>query len=246
MFHKRGAYAGRALARVVRNFDDGDGRIDKQELAVGLRSYLGFEMDKQDFDHVWAYFDTDDSGDISVDEFLTGIRGNLNHRRMKAVTEAYEKLDRDSSGDISLNEIESHYDVTHHPKVMSGEWSRKEALEDFLKQWDANADASVSKEEFIDFFKDVSLGIDENEDFIKCMRNIFPTLAPPVDTTWVTPREDGFVGEIVTRTPEKSSKVLTPKEVRERAADIDAVRNIKTPTTGQRSSSRGGGQVEAD
>ena len=78
------------MARVVRNFDDGDGFIDKDELMIGLRNYLGFEMDKQDFEYVWHYFDTNRSGDISVDEFLTGIRGNLNHVRMKAVTEVEE------------------------------------------------------------------------------------------------------------------------------------------------------------
>merc|ERR1712230_161340 len=57
VFHKRGAYAGRALARVIRNFDDGDGNINREELKHGLRNYLGFEMDEQDFGHVWDYFD---------------------------------------------------------------------------------------------------------------------------------------------------------------------------------------------
>ena len=122
------------MARVVRNFDDGDGQIDKDELRVGLKNYLGkpsirvrvrvrvrvmvglknylcshrekgikltfnpltlnpltlnplgFEMEKQNFDHVWEYFDDDKSGHISVAEFLHGIRGNLNKKRLLTLT----------------------------------------------------------------------------------------------------------------------------------------------------------------
>ena len=148
-----------------------------------------------------------------------------------------------------MTEIEALYDVTHHPKVVSGEWSRREALHDFLQQWDANTDGTVTREEFIDYFKDISLGIEDNAQFIECIRNIFPTLAPP---PLPTPRVDGDPLGRPGRTPDPaaegklarearrssqgsaSRKVPTPKEVAERAADIDMVRNIKTPSTAQR------------
>lgn len=167
------------MARVIRNFDDGDGNISKDELQHGLRSYLGFGMDDQDFSHVWDYFDKDGSGAISVAEFLHGIRGNLNNRRLNAVLEAFEKIDRDSTGQISMNEIEALYDVSHHPKVLTGEWSRKDALADFLQQWDRDTNGEVSKEEFLDYFKDISLGIEADEEFLHTMRDIFPAIAPP-------------------------------------------------------------------
>jgi len=181
VFHQRGAYAGRALARLIRNFDDGDGHIVKEELNHGLRAYLGFEMDVQDFDHVWRYFDKDESGAISVAEFLHGIRGNLGKHRLNAVLEAFAKVDRDSTGQISINEIEALYDVSHHPKVVTGEWSRDDALHDFLKQWDADTNGEVSKEEFLDYFKDVSLGTENDAQFMDAIRDIFPTLAPPAN-----------------------------------------------------------------
>jgi len=220
-------------------------------------------MEPQDFEYVWKYFDTNNSGDISVDEFLLGIRGNLNQIRMKAVQDAYQKIDRDQSGDISLNEIEALYDVTNHPKVVRGEWSRREALIDFLQQWDGNTDGSVSREEFIDFFKDVSLGVEENRDFIETIRNIFPTLAPPRMQTPPDPLADrpgrtpdpaaegkaGRERRRASQSPNKPSspkKAPTPKQVREvqeRAADIDMVRNITTPSTGQRPGTGGGGLV---
>lgn len=39
---------------------------------------------------VFSYFDTDGSGSIVFDEFLVGIRGNLNDRRRQLVLMAFE------------------------------------------------------------------------------------------------------------------------------------------------------------
>jgi len=250
VFHQRGAYAGRALARVVRNFDDGDGHINKEELGHGLRSYLGFEMDNQDFDYVWNYFDTDGSGEIDVSEFLHGIRGNLNKHRLKMVVEAFEKIDRDTTGQISLNEIEALYDVSHHPKVTTGEWSRKDALRDFLHQWDADENGEVSKDEFVDYFKDVSLGIGGNEEFSQVMRDIFPTLAPPEIVFRSSPNSasrpprssagntpdssalhPGRLARARSRSSSQASAQKAQYSEQEVQSDMAAVRDIRTPAS---------------
>jgi len=249
VFHERGAFAGRALARVVRNFDDGDGNINKSELRDGMQTYLGFDMVNQDFDHVWRYFDKDDSDHISVDEFLHGIRGNLNKHRLQAVEEAFEKIDRDSGGFISINELEALYDVTHHPAVVSGEWTRKEALQDFLAQWDANADGEVSKQEFVDYFKDVSLSLKHNHEFIKAMRNIFPTLAPAEisyasdDSLPASPARRRAASVTPDSTKLDSGRLARAQQRRadsvkmtdsELAAEVASVRDIRTPASASR------------
>jgi len=227
VFHQRGAYAGRALARVIRNFDDGDGNINKQELELGLRNYLGFEMDEQDFEHVWRYFDEDNSGAITIAEFLYGIRGNLNKTRLNAVIEAYEKIDRDSSGLISLNEIEALYDVSNHPKVLSGEWSRREALTDFLKQWDADNSAEVTKEEFLDYFKDVSLGMPDDEDFLRAMHHIFPSIAPPGQAFESPPRKSSPQKAASPASQRRSSAGHTPDSASLSAGRLERAKRRK-------------------
>ena len=115
--------------------------------------------------------------------------------------------------------------MTHHPKVVSGEWSRREALHDFLQQWDANTDGTVTREEFIDYFKDISLGIEDNAQFIECIRNIFPTLAPP---PLPTPRVDGDPLGRPGRTPDPAAEGKLAREAR-RSSQGSASRKVPTP-----------------
>jgi len=256
VFHQRGAYAGRALARVVRNFDDGDGHINKEELQHGLTTYLGFPLEQQDFDHVWKYFDKDDSGQIDVSEFLHGIRGNLNQRRMQAVLDTYEKIDRDQSGNITLNEVEALYDVTNHPKVLSGEWTRQEAVEDFVQMWDSDANGGVTRQEFIDYFRDVSLSMKEDHEFVTAMKHIFPSVAPmdaapdyqaPHHVYHVADDEEQYLtrpshtpdgslskGRLTKAKQREGSRVSTQQNASQKAEDVDAVRNICTPASTSR------------
>ena len=48
------------------------------------------------------------------------------------VQRAFEKLDKDKSGNITVEDLHGVYDVTQHPKVVSGEWTEDEALGAFL------------------------------------------------------------------------------------------------------------------
>ena len=73
------------------------------------------------------------SGSISYEEFLLCLRGkSLNASREKFVIKAFEKLDKDNSGTITVNDLQGVYDVTNHPKVISGEWTEEKALTSFL------------------------------------------------------------------------------------------------------------------
>merc|ERR1712060_261089 len=111
-------------------------------------------------------------GRISYDEFLRGIRGELSERRINLIKMAYKKLDRDHSGVVDLNDICNQYDVSFHPKFKSGEMSKNDILNEFLAQWDTNVrDGKVTTDEFIEYYKDVSASIDEDDYFELMIRN---------------------------------------------------------------------------
>lgn len=120
VFHSRGAFAGRSMARLVRHFDNGDGQVNKDELKVGLEHFLGNDVAPDELEYLLNYFDTDHSGAISVDEFLHGIRGNLDGRRMHSVDMTFEHLDKHLDGYLTLNDIRAHYKADNHPKVAMG------------------------------------------------------------------------------------------------------------------------------
>jgi len=67
-------------------------------------------------------FDKDRSGKISVEEFFRGLQGDMKRRRKLIVREAYDMLDKDGSGEVTVNDIKGAYDCSEHEKVLSGEY----------------------------------------------------------------------------------------------------------------------------
>ena len=50
-------------------------------------------------------FDRDGSGEISYDEFLRSIRGEMNAGRVALCKKAYAIMDSDKSGKLDINDI---------------------------------------------------------------------------------------------------------------------------------------------
>lgn len=145
--------------------------MDRNEFMWGLREN-GHTLSPSEFERIFKYFDKNNDGKISYDEFLRGIRGDMNQRRLALVKLAYNKLDRDHSGLVDLNDIAGAYDVTQHPKFKTGEMSRNDILTEFMAQWDTNIrDNKVTLAEFEDYYKDVSASIDEDDYFELMIRN---------------------------------------------------------------------------
>jgi hypothetical protein len=76
------------------------------------------------------------------------------------------------SGFITLEEMMAVYDFSQHPEVKSGKKTAKEAMREFMGQWDdTDGDGSVSYKEFEDYYKGVSASIDGDDYFELMMRN---------------------------------------------------------------------------
>jgi len=58
------------------------------------------------------FYDVDGDGNISYDEFLSGLREPLNERRLNMVKKAFSMLDRSGNGEITTSEIAGIYDVS--------------------------------------------------------------------------------------------------------------------------------------
>ena len=64
----------RSLARVLRVMDDnGNGKIDREELRSGLLDF-GLDMTNKQLDKLFDTFDLNKDGQINMDEFLRGLR----------------------------------------------------------------------------------------------------------------------------------------------------------------------------
>ena len=83
---------------------------------------------------------------MNFDEFLVGLRGHMNERREAAAMKAFYIMDLDKSGKIEFKEIESRYNVKHHPKVQTGQMTPEQALREFMANFaDKNRDGTITK-----------------------------------------------------------------------------------------------------
>lgn len=162
----------RTLGRIMRSIDDnGNGRLDKYELAWGLRDY-GLDVTDKDVDVLVKAFDRNGDGQISFNELLRGIRGKLNKRRRNIILQAFDVLDKDKSGKVEMHDVAKAYDTSKHPEVLEGSKTPEEVLKQFMSQWDTlEKDGIITREEFLDYYKDVSASVDTDDYFELMIRN---------------------------------------------------------------------------
>ena len=167
-----GAHGIRGLSRVLKIMDDsGDKQLTKDELYYGLRDY-GVDLTPREMKVIMTYFDRDKSGTVSFDEFLRGIRGDMNPRRLALVNQAFDVLDKTGDGEVTVEDLRDVYSVEKHPGVLEGKLTPDQALAEFLDQWDTvDKDGIVTREEFAEYYAGISASIDDDDYFELMIRN---------------------------------------------------------------------------
>jgi len=152
--------------------DDGrDRKLDREDFKWGLKDY-GVHLNDRQFDVLLDYFDDNKDGLISINEFLNGVAGPMNERRADLVRIAYERLDKNCDGEVTRADIRMAYDVSENPKVVSGEWTVDEAIENFMALWETEKeDGHITLSEFMQYYSDLSAEIEDDDYFELMIRN---------------------------------------------------------------------------
>ena len=162
----RGAREFRGIARRFRIFADGDGYIDRAEFVDGLLE-MGLDFSSEEVDTLMNFFDRNGDGKISLDEFLVGIRGQLNAKRQAAVDKAFLAFDKTCDGVVDAADLKESFRVDKHPKFQSGEMTQDEIFMEFLANFnDKNGDGRIERQEFNDYYAAVSADIDNDDYFV--------------------------------------------------------------------------------
>jgi len=105
----------------------------------------------------------------------------MNAGRKALAQRVYKIMDKDGSGQIDINDIRQTYNAKHHPDVKSGKKTEDEILTEFLDTFEdhwcdmnGNADSRdgiVTMQEWIEYYNNVSMSIDNDEYFALMMNN---------------------------------------------------------------------------
>ena len=170
----RGQYSFADLGKTFKEIDeDNSGALNLSEFKQGMKGF-GIELDDQDMRKLFEYFDKDDSKSIEYDEFLQGIRKPLNERRTKLINVVYNTLDKKSEGAVLLQVYFEKFNYKAHPEIQAGRATEEEILEHFIRTFGEGCEVKnnkISKEEFVNYFSNVSFMIDSDDYFELLMRN---------------------------------------------------------------------------
>lgn len=136
-------------------------------------------LNKDECRRLFKLFDRDGSGYIDYDEFLWGVRGEMNDFRKSLCMKAFKIMDVDGSGKLDIKDIKHTYNAKKHPDVIAGKKTEDEILFEFLETFDTHhqnskddiKDAVVTPEEWLEYYNNVSISIDDDAYFELMMNN---------------------------------------------------------------------------
>jgi calcyphosin len=178
---KRGTRAIQSIGRKFKIADDNrSGTLDAAEFQKAMHDFR-VGLSGPQVTMLFGVFDRDGTGEISYDEFLRTVRGGMNAFRKGIAMKAFKIMDRDGSGELDINDIRQKYNAKSHPKVISGEKTEDEILAEFLDTFEdhyadmkGHADARdgrVTNGEWVEYYNNVSMSIDDDQYFELMMNN---------------------------------------------------------------------------
>ena len=130
-----------------------DGKIEKHELIQGFEKYWGISKEeaKEKVDLIFANIDTDFNGFIEYEEFVRAAVNSSIFMSQNYLKFAFNYFDRDSSGDITFEEIKKRF--TQNTKNTNSKVDKE--LKEIFDKIDINGDGSISFGEFCTMMKNI-------------------------------------------------------------------------------------------
>jgi len=217
---KKGANGIRSLAKIFKEFDiNGNKKLDPKEFEAAL-AQVGLFPTKVQLQGLIEYYDTDKDGNITYEEFLKGLREPMNERRKALLDKVFTSLDKNGSGDITIADIEKCFHAEKHRDFIEKKKTKEEILNEFLNALQGpkgNKDGKITKEEFYDYYSDISMTIPQDDYFAAMIENAW-MITEKDGTETAKDRTENLIKKIVAKLKEIANPIddkILPKIFKE-------------------------------
>lgn len=172
----------RNLSRAFRAMDDKDKGIlskDQFERALG---YCHMYLNNQEIETMMAHYDTQHDGSMGYEEFLTGMRGSLNHRRRALVSSTFSAISG-GADTAALDAVHSAFDASRHPHVVEGVATQDEIGRQFMEIFDNSMAGGVTAGDFEAALGEISAVYEKDSEFVDMVCATFNTSENASDST---------------------------------------------------------------
>mmetsp|Transcript_27035 Transcript_27035/g.23864 ORF Transcript_27035/g.23864 Transcript_27035/m.23864 type:complete len:303 (+) Transcript_27035:15-923(+) len=175
----KGGIGIKSLGRIFNRFDEnGNKKLDLFEFEEALIECKLFPS-KVELQALMKFYDVDGDGNIGYEEFLRGLREELTERRRAMINKAFLILDKDGSGQVTVGDVNHLYDPSHHKDFIDGTKSKEEVIAEFLDSFDGakgNNDGVITKQEWVDYYSDLSMSLPSDDYFVQMMESVWGIL----------------------------------------------------------------------
>ena len=169
---ERGAVGIKGSGRLFRIADDNNGQtLDLHNELPKLMNDIGVILNKTELNELIRLLDRDGSGTINYQEFLYQMAPPLSEERLQWINKAFEKLDIDGSGIVSVADLEAAHNPEKSELVRLGKTTANAIFNNLLLSYDNDADGKITRDEFIDYYREISPAFDNDEYFAEMMKS---------------------------------------------------------------------------
>lgn len=176
MLRSRGVHFIRKMRKMCEEADVLKGGVLPARVFEGILNSRMVRLKGREFDSLCEVFDANlddlDSNFVSYEKFFWYMEGIMCEERLDVVRRAYRQLVRCSEGNfVTIDSLMAFWHPECTREMQAGTMEEKEVCQDFLSQWDAdNADGHISPEEFLRYYRDVSMCYEDTSEFVTMVK----------------------------------------------------------------------------